>query len=431
MPLMPASPTLPILMPVIPRQRWSCHSCGNCCRTLVGHLFARERERIDSQGWAEVLGVKPYVRAGRGWALNKRPDGACVFLDGDNRCLIHNKFGEEAKPLACRIFPFSVRAVRGGWQASLRFDCPSAASSVGKPIGQYRVWLGDLAGQLDHDAPSRDDVAGLPSGGRATIDEIEMLITRFVRWITKDGVPLTSRLVGGARVTSELSAATLKKVRGRRLGELMDMMFRALPAESQSFPTASDSRQRAMLRQLAFAHAEHVSLAEMRAGPIGKLRKRWQQLQMARQFRAGVGPAPPLPGFSGGVTFEAIEGIEAAGDDDARRIEDLLCRYLCGRLRGRSVFGRGYYNWPIFGGLAALWLSVAVAGWLARYEAAAEGEATLTYDNAAHALAVVDRAATRLPSLGSVAERTRAAFLLREDGIARLVNDYRLSGLKS
>ena len=411
-------------MPAVPGQRWSCHSCGNCCRTLVGHLFEEERDRIDRQGWADQLGIAPCVRVGRGWVLNKRPDGACVFLDENNRCKIHAKYGEDSKPLACRVFPFSLRAVRGGWQASLRFDCPSVASSKGRPISQYRVWLGDLAKQLDHSAPPGDDVANLERGVRATVDEIAIVISGFVRWLNNDDVPTVDRLIGSARITAELVGATLQKVRGRRLGELLDALFKALPGECKTLPAPPGAKQRGMLRQLAFAHAEHVSLAEMRSGPYGRLRKRWQQLRMAKRFRAASGAVPPLRGFRGDATFEAVECVKPA-TDGAAQIEDLLCRYLYARLNGRSVFGKGYYDWPVFSGLAALWLSVAAAGWLARYAAATDGKATLSFDEVAHAIGVVDRAATRLPSIGSMAERTRIAYLLRNDAIARLIGDYR------
>ena len=73
--------------------------------------FESPRARIDEEGWSDKLGVASYVRLGRGWALNKRADGACVFLDDDNRCRIHTAFGEAAKPAACRLFPFSLREV--------------------------------------------------------------------------------------------------------------------------------------------------------------------------------------------------------------------------------------------------------------------------------------------------------------------------------
>ena len=42
----------------------------------------------------------------------------------------------------------------------------------------------------------------------------------------------------------------------------------------------------------------------------------------------------------------------------------------------------------------------------------------------ARALGMVDRAATRLPSLGTAAERARARFLADDDGVARLLYEY-------
>ena len=40
--------------------------------------------------------------------LGHLADGACVFLDPAGRCRIHAKFGEAAKPLACRLYPLVI-----------------------------------------------------------------------------------------------------------------------------------------------------------------------------------------------------------------------------------------------------------------------------------------------------------------------------------
>ena len=421
---MATSQPLPVLMPTVPDQRWSCHSCGNCCRTLVGHLFPDERDRIEQQNWGGELGVAPMIRVRGGWVLNKNDDGACVFLDEQNRCLIHAKYGEQAKPIACRVFPFSLRPVRHGWQASLRFDCPSVTASDGAPIGQHRAGLVDLSAKLYHPAPPDDDVADLARRMRATVDETDAVVQRFARWIDNDDVGMRDRLVGAAQVTGDLARATLTKIRGPRLAELLDLLVGALPGEGESPLDPPDARQRALLRQLVFAHTEHVTLQELRAGACGRVRQRWRQLRIAARFRAGEGVIPTPRGLaSGDVPFAAIDSIQPDPADATTR-SDLLRRYLLARLHGRTAFGRGYYGWPVFTGLAALWLSTAVAGWLARYRAASERRDCFVFDDLAVAIGVVDRAATRAPSLGTLAERTRAAYLLREDGVARLVNAY-------
>lgn len=424
-----------MIIPQIPGQRWSCHSCGQCCRSLVGHLLEEDRKKIDGQGWADALDVAPYVRIGREWVLNKRADGACVFLDENNLCKIHSKYGESAKPFACRVFPFSVRPVRGAWQASFRFDCPSSTGSKGQALAKHAPGLKELVKQLRHPGVTEEDVADLQRGVRATAEEINMLIERFRRWFDQAGgvqrpdvqLSVGDRLVGAARLTETLYGARFKKVRGRRLGELLDILFTRLPTECSVSPGRATAKQRAMLRQLSFAHAEHVSLAGARANRWSGLRKRWQQLGYARRFRIGRGAVPRLPGADRDTTFEALDAVEPAAES-VQDIDGLLLRYVAARLEGRAFFGAGFYGWPVFAGLGALWLSIAATGWLARYRAAMEGRTALTLEDASDALGVVDQAATRLPALGSMAERVRVAYLLRDDGVARLIHDYSLTG---
>ena len=420
---MGVSRSLPVLLPVIDGQRWSCHSCGLCCRSLVGHLTDKERRRLDEQGWVQQLGIAPYVKSGRRWALNKQPDGACVFLDEQNRCKIHAKFGEADKPLACRIFPFSVRPVGEAWQASLRFDCPSVTSSKGKALEGHRGWLGELAGQIQHGDESGEDLADFHRGVHATAEELRTLTARLSRWLSNGEKPMTDRLIGAARLTATFYVAKLRKVRGPRFAELLDLLLEALPRDCATRPEPPTARQRAMLRQYAFAHAEHVSLMEMRSGLGGRWAKRWQQLHSAKQFLRGEGLVPNLPGFDTQVTFESVEAV---GPVVERREElaDLMRRYLTARIEGRTVYGGGFYGWSVFAGLGAMWLSTAAAGWLARYHAAAERRTSISFEDYALALGIVDRAATRLPALGTMTEKARVSYLMGDDGLARLMKAY-------
>lgn len=416
---------MPVLMPSLPNQGWSCHSCTRCCRTLVGHLTPAERARIDEQNWREELQVPPYVKLGKSWALNKHPDGACVFLGDDGLCLIHARYGEAAKPLACRIYPFSVRPVPHGWRASLRFCCPSVQRSQGRPIADYRMWLTELVRELPHRAPTKEDAADWVPRVPATVEELDKLTGQFGRWCKKRDYPLGHRLIGGARLSEALEETPFKKLRGHELDKVIEFLLKALPAEAQLRAEPARARLRGMLRQLAFAHAEHVSHREMRS-IFRRLNKRRQQLRAAGSFRRGVGRAPILPGYENAPEFEAVEAVLPAGDA-VEAAEEMGARYLLARLEGRTVWGAGYYGWPVLAGLSALWLSAAAAGWLARYHAASEGRGVLTFDDVATGLGMVDRAATRLPSLGTVAERMRIQYLTRDDGGAQLLATYALT----
>ncbi len=420
-----ANRSLPVLMPMIAGQKWACHSCGDCCRTLVGHITIEERNRIIDQKWETKLDVEPVVRSGRSWMLNKRADGACVFLDAKNRCRIHAEFGEAAKPLACRIFPFSVRPTGRGWQTSLRFDCPSVTNSQGGSLSANREWLTRLVGELPGEIKDADETVYLSKGLIAYPGEVDALKKRISAWLVDPEVSILERSLGVAKLMTVLSQAKLRKVRGPRFVDLLDILIETIRAEPVEGLNAPTDRQRGMLRQAVLAHAEHVSMAVLRSGFRGRLAQRWHQLQAARRMLAGQGDAPPLPGIPTTVAFQQIESIEPAVEE-GDRIDDLLRRYLAARIEGESVYGGGYYGWSVLDGFAALFLSVAVAGWLARYLAAAGGSDHIRFSDAATALGMVDRAATRLPALGTWAERKRIEFLLIDDGLARLLATYSL-----
>ena len=126
-------------LPVL--QNWDCHVCGTCCQEYEVTLSDEERQRIEAQGWdreRDLGGLPPFKKFGKPWArkyqLNHRPDGSCVFLSDKGRCRIHERFGYETKPLACRLFPFVLVPVADHWRVGLRFACPSAAAGGGSTL---------------------------------------------------------------------------------------------------------------------------------------------------------------------------------------------------------------------------------------------------------------------------------------------------------
>src|SRR5262245_28014667 len=129
-------------LPVL--QNWDCHVCGTCCKEYLVTVTDEERRRIEAQGWdkdPDFAGLPLFAREGPPWArryhLNHRPDGSCVFLRENGRCRIHERFGYETKPLACRLFPFVLVPVADHWRVGLRFACPSAAASKGRPLSGH------------------------------------------------------------------------------------------------------------------------------------------------------------------------------------------------------------------------------------------------------------------------------------------------------
>ncbi len=138
-----------VILPIL--QNWSCHNCGGCCREHQIVITADEKKRIDKQKWTAADGVavdQPLiVPHGRDFRLNHQTDGACIFLDDQGLCRIHAKFGEAAKPLACRAYPYAVHPSGNSVTVSLRFSCPSVVQNLGQPVAQQRQSLEKTCGR--------------------------------------------------------------------------------------------------------------------------------------------------------------------------------------------------------------------------------------------------------------------------------------------
>src|SRR5262245_11966521 len=145
--------SLPILsLPVV--QNWDCRGTGTCCKEYRVTLSDEECRRIEGQNWdlADLGGYAPFKRIGWLWGrqvqLNHRDDGSCVFLSPEGRCRIHERFGYEAKPLPCRLFPWVLVPAGDHWRVGVRYACPSAAASVGRSISEHLGQLNAFAEEL-------------------------------------------------------------------------------------------------------------------------------------------------------------------------------------------------------------------------------------------------------------------------------------------
>src|SRR5262249_22036867 len=109
-------------LPVV--QNWDCHACTNCCREYAVPVTTEDHQRIAAQGWEREPDFQNrpiFVRvSGRLWGpkryrLYHHEDGRCLFLSDEGRCRIHERFGADAKPLACRVFPFALVPAGDHW----------------------------------------------------------------------------------------------------------------------------------------------------------------------------------------------------------------------------------------------------------------------------------------------------------------------------
>ncbi|MEO8681239.1 MAG: YkgJ family cysteine cluster protein [Vicinamibacterales bacterium] len=136
-----------------PEQRFTCASCARCCtrpweivvtraetetyrQKLVGRWF---RECADSAEGTERDPFEPIAGTGGFHRIRKREGGACGFLSSANRCRIHEELGARAKPLTCRLFPFSFHAVEDDVAVTASFACPTVVANEGDLIASGKT----------------------------------------------------------------------------------------------------------------------------------------------------------------------------------------------------------------------------------------------------------------------------------------------------
>ena len=148
-------------------QNWDCQSCSDCCRMEVV-ITDEEKQRIEALDLANDPEVAPrpwFAPVGRGsrnWKLIHRSDGGCVFLTTGKRCRLHERFGADAKPFVCRLFPFVLIPAGNHWRVGMRFSCPSAAANRGRPVADAEKDLVNLSRLLEQHVGRSADSAPAP-----------------------------------------------------------------------------------------------------------------------------------------------------------------------------------------------------------------------------------------------------------------------------
>src|SRR5262249_52636181 len=89
--------------------RFQCQGSGACCRSYVfGPLYDDDIARLEGLDFPDL--ERPFVVAANGGPRLRSVGDRCIFLDADERCRIHLRYGAEAKPRICRLYPLEAHA---------------------------------------------------------------------------------------------------------------------------------------------------------------------------------------------------------------------------------------------------------------------------------------------------------------------------------
>jgi lysine-N-methylase len=351
-------------------QNWECQSCTDCCR-IEAVITDEEKRRIEALDLANdpEVGPKPWFASmGRGskkWKLTHRPDGACVFLTSSNRCRLQERFGAEAKPFVCRLFPFVLIPAGNHWRVGMRFSCPSAAANRGRPVADAEKDLVDLSHLLEKHVGRSADSAPAPlmqAGQQLSWLDVCRLVQVLVEIVQDRGDRLERRLrkcLAMARVCRQLQSEGLS---GNKLSKYFEAVRSGVdadvPRDAADMPPPDPLHGRVLFRSLLAIFVRRDRDVPG-ASAIGK---RLSRVLAAGRFVRGRGRVPRVNEFLPEIRFEEVERHSGTPPE----IDETLERYYVVKLNSLQFFGPPNFDLPFWSGLESLVLMLPMILWLRR-----------------------------------------------------------------
>lgn len=414
----------PLQLPTI--QNWNCHNCSGCCRQHLIEITEEERQRILDQKWTAKDGVPEgdvVVPHGSGlfkksWRLAHGSDGGCVFLNNDGLCRIHAKFGEAAKPLACRIYPYALHPAGKKVTVSLRFSCPSVVANLGKPVSENRDELKKIERLVVPENADKVPPPRISKSEQLDWPDTLKVVNALHELVTQDeDEGVVQRLYRALFVVGLVDQAQFDLIRGARMGDFLEIISEAALNEEIPEPAQPAGVMQMQFRLLVAHYARKDTVADLDAGLAG----RWRLFRAATQFASGRGTATPLQGCFQEVPFETMDQPFGDFPDE---FEEILTRYLSVKLQGMHFCGPAYYDIPLVEGFRSLALVISAMCWIAKWLAASDGRSTWTTEDLSKAMTIADHHHGYSPIFGSGGFRRRVNMLAKTDDLTRVLFWY-------
>ncbi|MCE9589722.1 MAG: YkgJ family cysteine cluster protein [Planctomycetes bacterium] len=399
---------------VLPGQHFTCRSCTNCCRDWHVELLADETESIPKLAWPEgdpLRGASPLLRIGGRTFLAHKPGGACLFLDETSGlCRIHERFGAQAKPLGCRVFPFQIAATFEG-EASVtgRYDCPTIRKNDGQPFEAQRgeierytaaMELGSGFDDLTRCALDRDQIAGITQfvgvllNAFADDERRALFLIHFADWLS-------------AQQVGELDRASL----GAAFEELRDGVER----EMNRSVVRPGAAHRLAFRSLLAMHLRRDE--DVLNGRAGRVRR----LIALTAFTAGGSSPRSLNLSQPHVRMRRVRLFDGKRRTAAPDTFAILWRLVRTRLESFQFMGGSNGGRNVIEGLRSLALLHPLSVAAARWHAAARKSDVIEPADAENGVALIEHAFGRSPLLQAPTARRLEATLVERETMARLI----------
>jgi lysine-N-methylase len=388
-----------------------------------------ERARLDSLDWSgiapELSGIAPSeLRPGR-LALARRPDGTCVYLGSENQCRIHESFGEAAKPLLCRLYPFGFIAVGEKVGVDVSFACRAVSRDQGAPLSQ-RVpeWV-----RLLQDAPKAKRLHKFSKKYEISGDLLWELEHHLVSILSDTSLSFLDRV----RAVFEFNRlATTSDPRTDAARTLRNVLAKGIPKQVLERPLTPGEERLDKTGRAVFFHLLFLTLnptPEEILSLSGKAKAREAALRVRAAESYKLPEAHPLiDNRESRATFREVAEV-AAEAALAGPAAEFLARYLRAKVMGQRFMREADEELPFVEAVPRLLLHYPIAIWTAKALACERNVPEVAEDDVRRALRLVDRAYGQI-DLSSLPAAARKAwrFVLFETDLPVTASCEMLSG---
>ncbi|MEZ6186404.1 MAG: YkgJ family cysteine cluster protein [Planctomycetota bacterium] len=373
--------------------RYACKRCGDCCRGLPVPLTPEDVARLEAHDWTQTaLGSRGAVvhtqQAPRGtWGPHtaRTADGACVFLVEGNTCEVERTLGHDAKPLACRRFPFAYAPGTDQRLAYLGadFTCSAVAHNAGQPLASHRKLAQEL---LEAGPPLVAPPDPIPfSRGlaypRAELDDVLDLVAAELE---DAGRPFVDRLLAVVRFLELFRRSHMSDLRAPAPKTMLEGFAKGVREQVKRGVHRMPFRppglfERLLFRRLLAQACRPRPPALWSAGPVRRAVRGLGDGLAGLSYLAGTGWIQPL-GAQRRLAIHQVRLEAPPADVYAPVADGALTHYFVAHVSGRSFLRPGFpvaETLPALGLLARqfpLILLFARAACLARGGAAVSGD---------------------------------------------------------
>lgn len=390
---------------VLPNEKFTCHSCTRCCRDWHVELMPGERERISQLKWTQddLAGGNAFLTHAGKTFLGHKKNGACLFLNEDNgRCRIHEKFGPQAKPLGCRLFPFQLApGFAGEATVTARLDCPTVRKNEGAAHADSLAALRRQATELQISEDGFDELT------RCLLDREQITgVTDFVSTLLPAFERDDQRAIFINLLCDRLHEMDVRELSRGALVTLFPQLKEQVEAATSSPAQKPAGIHRLSLRTLLALYLRRDE------DVLNRRATRWSRTMATTAVIAGGGSLRGLGLSHPAGTLKKARLFAAARFEIETDAFSLHWRHINNRLASFQFMGQANHGRNFLDGLRSLALLYPLTLAAAKYHAGNRGSARVEKADVDFAVPAIEHSFGRLPILNEpLAKRLHVQLL--------------------